>query len=273
MELRDKNRTLQSLSSPSVPKLEEEVIATVWGWAKHQKSFFTSGIKTDTSSPILDSVCQHLIYNKDVAFQINTIHTRLLVYFLARFVNEKLTDTRDMDQVVKLVVDSGWISPNPGLIDLFKENFLKWLKAGKRFIGLVELLGVGAGVIIFVPLIRASTLESHCPRTGPYAHSIKEKLQDMGVPAAASSRRDGWTGHEVVQTLMEHLFAQSTISFVSCDPATEPPATISPATETRRWLRRPPPSHIHRVNAPRTHSLAAFIVPTPLPPESRPSPD
>ncbi|KAJ6117972.1 hypothetical protein N7523_005723 [Penicillium sp. IBT 18751x] len=95
MEQNDKNRTLRSLSAPSVPALGEDAIATIWGWAKNRNSFFTSGITTDSSSPILDSVCQHLIHNTKAAIQINTIHTRLLLYFLARFVDEKLEDVRD----------------------------------------------------------------------------------------------------------------------------------------------------------------------------------
>ncbi|KAJ6117971.1 hypothetical protein N7523_005722 [Penicillium sp. IBT 18751x] len=52
-----------------------------------------------------------------------------------------------------LVVESGWISNKPGLIALFKDNFFKWLKAGKRYMGLVEVMGAGEGVIVFFPLI------------------------------------------------------------------------------------------------------------------------
>ena len=243
--LKEPNRTLQSLSSSSVPTLEPEVIATIWGWAEDTKSFFTPGSKTDASSPILDSVCTPildsvctlLIYNTTTAVQINTIHTRLLLYFLARFVDEKLQDVRDLDRVVMLVLESGWISNRPELIAPFKANLPKWLKAGKSYMGLVELMGVGEGVIIFIPQLKRSTWESHCPREGATANRIKDKLQDMGVPAAASIKRHGRTGHEVVQKLMKLLLTQSSISFVRCDPAPEHSPTEHDGEDVR-WLRR-----------------------------------
>ncbi|KAJ6117953.1 hypothetical protein N7523_005704 [Penicillium sp. IBT 18751x] len=229
LELKDKNRTLQSLRSSSVPALEPEAIATIWGWAKDKGSFLTPAGKTDPCSPILDSVCKRLNHNTTAAVLINTIHTRLLLYFFARFVDEKLEDVRDLDRVVQLVLESGWISNEPEIIALFKDNFSKWLRAGRRYVGLVELLDVGEGVIIFLPPIKPSTWESHCPRAGTYANQIKTKLHEMGVSAAADARHDGWTAHEVVREVVEHLFAQSSTSFVPCQPATDRPS---------RWLRR-----------------------------------
>ena len=242
MEQEEKNRALQSLSGASISKLEETVIATIWGWATHKKSFFDSGSVTAAgpvrssagASPILDSVCT-LLKQVQEQTQINTIRRRLLLYFLARFVDGKIKDVRDMDRVVTLVVDSGWISPEPELLSLLKENLPRWLKAGRRYVGLVHLMNAGLGVLIFLPLLTDSTWESHCPRTGMYVDAILEKLRSMGVPEEANAKRHGdLTGDDIVRELWEELFAQSSVNFVACNPA-----TVSPSTGGVRFIRKP----------------------------------
>jgi hypothetical protein len=172
--------------------------------------------------------------------QINTIRTRLLLYFLALFVDKEIPFVRDINTVASLVVDKGLISED------LKKNLPDWLRAGRRYVGLVDLLNAGLGILIFLPLLSPSTWESHCPLTGMYVDSIKHKLKSMGVPEAANATRyGGRTGHDVVQELMEDCFPRSSINFVTCDPATG-----SPSTGSARFIRKPRDSYSQPRSSP-----------------------
>ncbi|KAJ5318625.1 hypothetical protein N7476_005045 [Penicillium atrosanguineum] len=164
--------------------------------------------------------------------QVDTVRTRLLLYFLARFVDERCEGAQEIE-VVSLLVSKGWISK---VLQPFLEvHFHKWLAAGRVYVRLVELLGVGEGILIFLPLLGPSTWEQKCSLGTEQGDLIVSSLCTMGVPAEASVIRDDKrSGHAVVEEMMQHFFDQSPSNFVICDPSHG-----SAASQGGRRVRRP----------------------------------
>lgn len=224
----------------STPKLGADAIKTIWSWANQKELFFKPGGEPtkgehEASVPpggalFFNSVCS-LLKKMEQQNQVDTVRMRLLLYFLARFVDERCEGAQE-DVVVFLLVDSGWISKT--LQPYLEMNLKKWLAAGRVYARLVELLGVGAGILIFLPLFGSSTWEQKCSLVREQGEMIAYALHRLGVLEAASViRDDNRSAHAVVQEIVQHLFEQSP-NLVMCNIS----AAFGPLKGKKR-IRRP----------------------------------
>lgn len=177
----------QLLNSTAIDELREEVVAIIWSWVDDMDLFFHGAVTAPaphgggSGMLLLDSVCGMLHFIKTQS-AVDRIRWRLLLYFLALLVDERISHVGDEDEVVDLLVQYGWISE--GLEELLKAHLRDWLKAGRNYVELAQALG-GAGALICLPLWGPSAWEHHCHPGGEYWLAIIGRLRELGVPTAA----------------------------------------------------------------------------------------
>ncbi|KAJ5152518.1 hypothetical protein N7492_009798 [Penicillium capsulatum] len=242
-------KLLDYLANPDKLKadsLQADDLAIIWRWVGHEDDFFLSTVAATPpriqhlghSSPLLNSMCC-LLKDMETQSRVDTVRGRLLLYFLALLVDERIPNVKEVTVVAALVLKTGWIAPE--LSSALQDNLPKWLAGGRSYVRLARELD-GAGSLIFLPLITRSDWEHHCHPDGSYGGRILELLRLLGVPQAAREQQpDGSrNAHDVVGALVQHWFAACAVDpihFVSCDPSR--PKLPEPGRRIRD--PRPPP--------------------------------
>lgn len=221
------NRLLRDAPAEELDDVAEH---TIWNWVHDKDAFFHATARSsraDADSPasgasvrLLDSVCC-LLEDLQTQERVDSVRWRLLLYFLARFVDEKIHDVRDAGAMAQLLADAGWISR--GREEALARHLRNWLKAGRNYVELASALE-GPGALIYLPLWGRTMWEHHCHPGGGWWSQIVRLLRQRGVPTAAKRKRhDDRDAHQVVDALLQHWSQQCGISFLSCRPSPTPP--------------------------------------------------
>jgi hypothetical protein len=236
----------QLLNSTAIDELREEVVAIIWSWVDDMDLFFHGAVTAPaphgggSGMLLLDSVCGMLHFIKTQS-AVDRIRWRLLLYFLALLVDERISHVGDEDEVVDLLVQYGWISE--GLEELLKAHLRDWLKAGRNYVELAQALG-GAGALICLPLWGPSAWEHHCHPGGEYWLAIIGRLRELGVPTAAQRKRhQDYTAYDVAGAVVDHCFARCPTGFLSGHRS---PSQRLPAGRRIRKRRRSGPPRRRR---------------------------
>ncbi|KAJ6019802.1 hypothetical protein N7499_003097 [Penicillium canescens] len=260
------NRLYENLCEKKWAPFElcQEAEETVWKWADNPDSFFdyTTESTAGSTPSMLDSVCR-LLNHIEVQDQINTIRRRLLLCFLAEFVNERIQCAGTMGNMIALLVEANLVSPG----SMQDKQVRDWRTAGGKYLALGKELG-GLGSILCIPPCAPSDYETHYhPRSkGHEREEIIQLLQEQVLPAARRKRQDGRNAYEVVDVLRKHwrkkcpkiMFGrnlngrqetsttkhcrirQSRTSPQTSRPGTPPPETRPPMDEMVLQWRFPP---------------------------------
>lgn len=267
-------------------RLQEREIDIIWSWVGDDRAFFRldvhdPGAPADPAppddagpfAPGLHSVC-NLLGRMTTQRRIDKVRGRLLQYLLARFVDQVLPDVKDVGELARLMVESGWIAR--GLTRDLEEDLRGWLAGGRVYGKLALGLG-GPGVLIHLPLIGSSAWESHCHPEGPYGTRNLDTLRRIGVHETAHEGR--WApkvdrtlnAHEVVNALVDDLLRKCqvyAVHFVTASDGTPQPSRSkrSKRTKLRRPHAVPYPSPVPPIRAERSASGHSHRTPPPYTP-------